>query len=211
MAARTRGRSIAASGARSRREPPNDPARCGPSRGKRGDVRTAGLFIGFVATVIAANWALSRYGIVSIGFGLMAPAGVYFAGLAFGVRDALHESGGRRWVLTAIAAGAAVSWLIEDAVTIPGGHLPIAAASAVAFGFSELADLAVYGPLRRKAWPLAVAASNVVGAAVDSLLFLWLAFGSVAHWQGNVAGKAYMVAVALPLVWLARSRRAVVV
>jgi uncharacterized PurR-regulated membrane protein YhhQ (DUF165 family) len=166
-------------------------------------------FAAFVATVYAANWALGRYGIVPIGFGLMAPAGVYFAGLAFGLRDALHEAGGKRWVLAAIATGCALAYLIEDGVTIPGGYLPIAAASAIAFAISELADLAVYEPLRRRHWTGAVVASNLVGAVVDSLLFLTLAFGSIAHWQGNVVGKAYMIAVALPIVYYARRRRAV--
>lgn len=167
---------------------------------------TAGAF---VATVIAANWALGRYGIVPIGFGLMAPAGVYFAGLAFGLRDALHESGGRPWVLIAIAAGALVSFIIEDAATIPGGHLPIAWASAFAFGLSELADLAVYSPLRERQWGVAVIVSNLVGAVVDSAMFLWLAFGSLAHLNGNVVGKAYMIAVAVPIVYFVRRQRAV--
>lgn len=162
------------------------------------------LFAAFTGTVIAANWALNRYGIVPIGFGLTAPAGVYFAGLAFGLRDALHERGGHRWVLAAIATGALISLIIEDGATIPGGHVAIAVASAIAFSLSELADLAVYSPLRRKAWPAAVASSNLVGAVVDSALFLWLAFGSTAHLAGNVVGKAYMIALALPIVWLAR-------
>lgn len=165
------------------------------------------LAAAFVGTVIAANWALARYGIVPIGFALMAPAGVYFAGLAFGLRDALHEQGGRRWVYAAIGIGAVVSYLIEDGVTIPGGHAPIAVASALAFGISELCDLAIYTPLRERNWPSAVAASNLVGAVVDSALFLWLAFGSLDHLAGNVVGKAYMVAVALPVVYWARRRR----
>lgn len=168
------------------------------------------LFVAFVATVYGANWALSRYGIVPIGFGLMAPAGVYFAGLAFGLRDALHEAAGdawRVWVAAAIGTGALLSYVIEDAVTIPGGHVPIAVASAVAFGLSELADLAVYQPLREKNWPSAVVASNVVGAIVDSALFLWLAFGSLAFIQGQVLGKLYMVALAFPIVWLTRRKQ----
>lgn len=104
------------------------------------------LFAAFAGTVVAANWALGRYGIVPIGFGLYAPAGVYFAGLAFGLRDALHERGGARWVLAAIGVGGLISYVIEDADTIPGGLVPIAVASAVAFTVSELADLAVYAP-----------------------------------------------------------------
>lgn len=161
----------------------------------------ASLFAAFVATVFGANWALDHYGIVNIGFGLMAPAGVYFAGLAFGLRDALHERGGRLLVLAAIAIGAALSWLIEDDVTIPGGHWPIALASAAAFGLSELCDLAVYEPLRERQWTAAVVASNLVGAVVDSALFLWLAFGSLDHLNGQVVGKTYMVALAIPMVW----------
>lgn len=164
------------------------------------------LFAAFVATVISANWALSRYGVVPIGFGLEAPAGVYFAGLAFGLRDALHERGGARLVLAAIAVGAAVSYVIEDAVTIPGGHVAIAVASAVAFGLSELADLLVYTPLRRR-WPLAVGASNFVGAVVDSALFLWLAFGSLAFIEGQVVGKLYMVGLGMAIVWWSRAGR----
>lgn len=165
------------------------------------------LFTAFVLTVYAANWALARWGIVPIGFGLMAPAGVYFAGLGFGLRDALHEAGGHRIVLAAIAVGAALSYVLEDAVTIPGGHAPIAVASAAAFALSELADFAVYAPLRERQWTTAVVASNLVGAVVDSVLFLWLAFGSVDNLLGNVVGKAYMVALALPIVALVRRRR----
>jgi hypothetical protein len=172
----------------------------------RSDPKRLALFAAFVGCVVAANWALNRWGIVPIGFGLMAPAGVYFAGLGFGLRDALHEAGGRSWVLAAIATGAVVSWFIADG-TIPGGHTSIAVASGLAFAFSELADLAVYEPLRERTWPAAVAASNVVGAVVDSALFLWLAFGSLDHMAGQVVGKTYMIALALPVVWWARHNR----
>jgi hypothetical protein len=172
-------------------------------------VKRVALFAAFVGTVIAANWALDRYGIVPVGFGLMAPAGVYFAGLSFGIRDALQEQGGRRWVLAAILIGGAVSYVISDGATIPGGHLPIAVASAIAFTLSELADFVVYTPLRDRNWPAAVVASNLVGAVFDSALFLWLAFGSLDALLGNVVGKTYMTALALPIVYLARRRRAV--
>jgi uncharacterized PurR-regulated membrane protein YhhQ (DUF165 family) len=163
------------------------------------------LFAAFAGTVIAANWALGRYGVVPIGLGLQAPAGVFAAGAAFGLRDALHETSDHRWVLAAIATGAALSYAIEDAATIPGGAAPIAAASAAAFLLSEMADLAVYTPLRGRSWPAAVALSNLVGAVIDSALFLWLAFGDLGHLPGNVIGKYAMTAVALPVVWKARA------
>lgn len=43
----------------------------------------------------------------------------------------------------------------------------------------------------------------------DARLFLWLAFGSQELLLGQVVGKAYMVALALPLVWVIRRRQAV--
>jgi uncharacterized PurR-regulated membrane protein YhhQ (DUF165 family) len=154
------------------------------------------LFAGlFLATVVAANAALHRWGIVPVGFGLYAPAGVYFAGLTFGLRDALHETGGRRWVLAAIAAGAALSALIDPRLGL---------ASGVAFATGELADLAIYEPLRQRHWTAAVAASNTVGAVTDSLLFLALAGLPLHLWAGQTVGKTYMIAVALPVVWWTR-------
>jgi queuosine precursor transporter len=184
-------------------DPSATPAPSDPTDGER-PIAIA-LFVAFVLTVVAANWLLSTYGIVELlGVGPTAPAGVYAAGLAFGLRDALHETAGRWWVLTAVAVGAAVSYVIEDGATIPGGHVAIALASAVAFGLSELADLAVYEPLRSRSWPAAVTASNVAGAVIDSALFLWLAFGSLDHLTGQVIGKTLMVAAAIPVVWWAR-------
>ena len=62
----------------------------------------------------------------------------------------------------------------------------------------------VYTPLAERHFLGAVTASNVVGTVVDSALFLWLAFGSLALIEGQVVGKLLMTAVALPFVWIAR-------
>lgn len=156
------------------------------------------FFAGFVFSIFAANWALGRWGFVSIGFGMTAPAGVYFAGLTFGLRDALHELVGRWWVLAAIICGGLVSAVIEP---------QFALASAAAFTFSETVDLSVYEPLRERQWGVAVVLSNVAGSITDSLLFLWLAFGSIEGWLDLTVGKVYMVIPALVLV--ARAKRAV--
>ncbi len=93
-------------------------------------VVAAALFIG---TVWAANWAVQRYGVVNVGFGLEAPAGVYFVGLAFGLRDVTHHILGRATVIGCILVGAALSYWVSDVVTIPGGHLNLALASCLAF------------------------------------------------------------------------------
>jgi hypothetical protein len=158
----------------------------------------------FVATVWFANWLLARYGVVSIGFGLYAPAGVFAVGLAFTLRDIVHRTLGRAAVVVCIVAGCVLAYFIEANVTIPGGHLAIAAASAIAFLFSETADMAVFAPLEKKSFVGAVCASNVVGTVVDSALFLWLAFGSLALIEGQVVGKLLMTAVALPFVFAGR-------
>jgi hypothetical protein len=79
-------------------------------------------------------------------------------------------------------------------------------ASATAFLLSEFADFAVYTPLARRRLVLAVVASSAVGLVIDSIVFLWLAFGSLEFLPGQIVGKAWMVLVAVPLVAYLRRR-----
>jgi uncharacterized PurR-regulated membrane protein YhhQ (DUF165 family) len=156
------------------------------------------LFAAFVLTVWGANVALAQWGIIPVGFGLSAPAGVFFAGLGFTLRDLLHERAGRLWVVVAILTGAALALFLEETRRF-------AMASAVAFMVSEAADLAVFEPLRRRSWLGAVALSNTVGLTVDSVIFLSLAFGSLAFLDGQLVGKFYMTAGAIVLLWGVRA------
>ena len=155
--------------------------------------------IGYIGTIFAANWAIQNYGIVPVGFGLYAPAGVYFVGLAFTFRDLTQDALGRAWVVGAIVAGAALSALVSP---------QFALASGLAFLLSEGADFAVYTPLREKRWLAAVAASNVVGLIFDSVLFLYLAFGSLAFLPGQIVGKAWMTLLAIAVLYPIRRARA---
>jgi uncharacterized PurR-regulated membrane protein YhhQ (DUF165 family) len=143
----------------------------------------------YILSIYLANWLIVRFGLVPVGFGLYAPAGVFVAGAAFVLRDAVQEELGIPWVLLAIAAGAVLSTAVAP--------LRLAFASGFAFLVSELADFAVYTPIRRRSWTLAAVLSNTVGAVVDSLLFLWLAFGTIANVAGLILGKWY---VTLPIV-----------
>ena len=152
-------------------------------------------FIAYILTIFAANWAISTFGAVPVGFGLYAPAGVYFAGLAFTLRDLIQERLGKRAVLIAIVLGALLSAVVSP---------QFALASGTAFLVSELADFAVYAPLRLKVWLPAVIASNLVGLVVDSVLFLFMAFGSLQFLAGQVVGKFYMTMFAIALLWAAR-------
>ncbi len=171
----------------------------------RGAVRTASTVIAilsvgaFIATVWLANWALVVFGLVPVGFGLVAPAGVYFAGLGFTLRDLVQERLGRLAVAGAILVGAALSAALS---------VNFALASGAAFLVSEGADFAVYTPLRSRGWLRAVAASNVVGLLVDSALFLWLAFGSFAYLPGQIVGKGWVTAATVAALWAWRRGRA---
>ena len=60
-------------------------------------------------------------------------------------------------------------------------------------------------PLARRRLVAAVIASSSVGLVVDSVVFLWLAFGSLDFLAGQVVGKAWMVLLSIPFVaWLRR-------
>lgn len=155
--------------------------------------------LGYIATIVLANWSIQTFGVVPVGFGLAAPAGVYFAGLAFTLRDLVQEQLGRAWTLLAIVAGAGVSAVLSP---------ELALASGTAFLLSELADFGVYTPLRRRNWLAAVGLSNTVGLAADSVLFLTLAFGSLAFLPGQIVGKLWMTLLAVALLWVWRRRLA---
>jgi hypothetical protein len=46
----------------------------------------------------------------------------------------------------------------------------------------------------------------MAGLVVDSLVFLWLAFGSLDFLLGQILGKSWMVLLAIPLVAFLRRR-----
>lgn len=170
----------------------------------------AALAVGaaLVGTVVLANWLVTRYGTIPVGFGQRAPAAVLAAGLAFTLRDVLHELAGVAAVLVAIVAGAVLSLLVGADGTIPGGLVAVAVASGLAFLLSELTDLLVYAPMRRRGWLRAVALSGAVGLVVDSVLFLWLAFGSLAFLPGQIIGKAGVLGLTVLAVAPLRARLA---
>jgi|SRR5215213_7334870 len=151
----------------------------------------------YVATIFAANWAIAAFGVVPVGFGLMAPAGAYFAGLAFTFRDLTQEKLGRRAMVVAILLGAALSALVSS---------QFALASGGAFPFSELADFGVCTPLRKRFWFWAMIPSDLVDTVLDSVIFLALAFGSLEFLLGQVVGKTWVTLLAVPFFWTFRSR-----
>ena len=164
------------------------------------------FLIGFGLCIPLANWLIGNAGtvcvpqgpcLIPVAPGLMAPSGVLMIGLALVLRDLAQRRLGLAHAFAAIVAGTALSGFLAPPALVM--------ASAAAFFISESADLAVYTPLQKRGLILAVLASSLVGLVVDSVVFLWLAFGSLDYLAGQVVGKAWMLLAALPFVhWLRR-------
>jgi uncharacterized PurR-regulated membrane protein YhhQ (DUF165 family) len=161
----------------------------------------------FCLTIPIANWMLGNVGTVCppnspcllpVAPGLMAPSGVVMIGFALVLRDLVQRRLGAEFGLAAIVAGTAISALVAPRSLV--------IASAVAFFISELADFAVYTPLARRRLVLAVIASSLIGIVLDSVVFLWLAFGSLDFLLGQVVGKAWMVLLSIPFITYLRRR-----
>lgn len=161
----------------------------------------------FAATIPVANWLIGHVGtaciaphgpcVVPVAPGLMAPSGVMMVGVALVLRDLVQRRLGAGLSALAILFGAGISGLVAPPSLI--------LASAAAFLLSEFADLAVYTPLARRRLVAAIVASSCAGLVIDSIVFLWLAFGSLEFLPGQVIGKAWMVMLSIPfVVWLRR-------
>ncbi len=160
----------------------------------------------FALCIPMANWLIGNAGtkcvpngpcLIPVAPGLMAPSGVLMIGLALVLRDLVQRRLGAFWSITAILFGTALSALLAPPALVT--------ASAAAFLISEMADFAVFTPLQKRGLVLAVAASSMIGLVVDSVVFLSLAFGNFDYLAGQIVGKAWMVALSIPLIaWLRR-------
>ena len=162
-------------------------------------------FAVYVAAIVLSNYLITHVGIpvghgthlTPVGFGLLAPSGVWAAAVSFPARDVTQRLGGRWLGVAAILIGAAVSYWISSPV--------IAVASGVTYLCSEGADMAVYTPLQRRWFVPAVFASGCVAIVVDSVLFLHLAgLYSTPALEGLVLGKFWVILAAIPVAWLLR-------
>jgi uncharacterized PurR-regulated membrane protein YhhQ (DUF165 family) len=177
------------------------------SNGRRRWVEGIAFLIAFGLTIPAANWMIGNVGTVCPPNGpcllpvaphLMAPSGVAMIGIALVLRDLVQRRLGVIYSGSAVVIGAILSALVAPPSLV--------LASGVAFLMSEFADLAVYTPLARRQLVAAVVASSLVGLVVDSIIFLWLAFGSLDFLAGQVVGKAWMVLLSIPFVHYLRRR-----
>lgn len=150
---------------------------------------------GYVTVIVLANWAINRYGIVRVGLGYRAPAGVWFVGAALVLRDLVQYLSGyargsvrlAALMVALIGSGALLSYLVADA------H--VALASGVAFLCSEFVDYVLFS-LVAPWYGSAVLVGGLAGAVLDSVVFLSIAFGSLDLLTGQVLGKSYGIVVA---------------
>jgi queuosine precursor transporter len=166
-----------------------------------------GAFTVYVAAIAGSNWLITHVGIPAgpgvhltpVGFGLLAPSGVWAAAISFPARDVTQRMGGRWLGILAIIAGAAISWRISNP------H--IAAASGLTYLCSESLDMAVYTPLQRRWFVPAVFVSGCAAIVVDSALFLHLAgIYSIPALEGLIVGKFWVILAAIPVTWALRNR-----
>jgi queuosine precursor transporter len=150
--------------------------------------RTAGLVSLYLIAVVIANLTVATFGPV------FTPL-VAFVLISFDLtaRDALHEAWHRRGLWWKMAALIAAGSLLSYALNAGAGR--IALASFVAFAAAGIADTLVYTALGDRSYLVKINGSNVVSAAVDSALFVGLAFGwlpwiVLGQWVAKVAGGA---------------------
>ncbi|MEU9925091.1 VUT family protein [Streptomyces griseoluteus] len=189
------------------------------------------LYTAYIATVPVANILIDHFGAVPVGFGLTAPAGVFTAAVALVLRDLIHEYSGRSAALLAIATGSLLSLLCASPGLAVASLLAFAVSELAdtflythvrAHGLktAALMLLAPYSARARSAvarQPLrplrarvvsGVLASNAVSVCLDSLVFLWLAFGSLTYLPGQILAKAFMTLLGAAVVYLLHTRRA---
>jgi len=168
------------------------------------------LFVGlasvFVALVLLANWLASRFVVHVPLTPYDAPAGVFCIGGVLVLRDWMQQLAGLWLTMPLVYAAGLLSWLVGDLAGWTSLE-KIAVASVVAFTISETVEAVVFTPIRRRSLTLGVALSATVGNAVDSYVFLTLAFSSTAFFWGQFWGKNEAIAIGV-LLTLGRRRLA---
>lgn len=126
--------------------------------------------VAYLVAIVIANLTVASFGpsVVIVNAFLL-------VGLDLTTRDRLHDAWDGRglWLRMGllIGAGGAISYAL--------GAGQIAIASCIAFVFAGIADAVTYVVLGDRQRIVRVNGSNVVGAAVDSLVFPTLAFGAL--------------------------------
>lgn len=156
------------------------------------------LAVTFVALVVLANWLASKY-VVHVPFTpYLAPAGVFCIGAVLVIRDWLQQLRGLRWTMPLVLIAGIASYAIGEAAGWTSLR-KIAVASLIAFLVSETVEALVFTPIRKRHLTFGVALSATIGNALDSWLFLTIAFASTAFFWGNFWGKTEAILIGVIL------------
>jgi len=157
----------------------------------------------YLAAIVSANLIITHYGPEA-----SIVTAFFFIGLDLCTRDALQSWWyPKPWLKMAglILAGSGLSYALNSS----NATATIAIASAIAFASSETLEGAIYHLARRKPWVERANIAAIGGAALDSILFVWIAFGF--DWQivtaQSFAKLAGCFVWSLVIVWLLPSRR----
>lgn len=130
----------------------------------------AALCAVYLAAIVAANLSVEHWGPRAVIYNAF-----LFIGLDLTCRDRLHDLWRGHLIRNMgllILAGSGLSYIVNRDTA------KIAVASCVAFGAAAVVDALVYHLRRDRPWIERVNESNLFGAAVDSLVFPWIAFGA---------------------------------
>jgi queuosine precursor transporter len=203
--------------------PPGQPAHAG-------GLRALFPIVVYVACELIANVTAAKPVGVA---GISAPGGVFIYALTFTLLDVINEllgrDGARKVVLAAFAANVLLALYTQLIVALPSpsfydggeafarvfGATPrIVLASLAAYLLSTLLDVEVFAWWKRRmrsgAWAR-VLMSNTLSTAVDSVVFVVIAFAGVLPLLPLIAGqyliKMAVTVLSIPLLYTVRSAR----
>ncbi|MGD0166209.1 MAG: VUT family protein [Gaiellaceae bacterium] len=148
----------------------------------------------YLGLVVLANWLASAYVVGVPLTPYQAPAGVFCIGGVLVLRDWIQQLRGLVWTMPLVYAAGLISWGAGDLAGWTSLE-KIAVASVIAFTVSETVEAVVFTPIRKRNLSLGVALSGTVGNAIDSYLFLTIAFASTSFFWGQFWGKSEMIAI----------------
>lgn len=146
----------------------------------------------YLSAIVLANLSVAHFGPSAAILNAFV-----FIGLDITARDSLHERWQHRHLIRNMALLIVSGSMLSAALNWQAAG--IALASCLAFAGAAMADTLVYHLLHDRARLLKINGSNVVSAAVDSLLFPALAFGFPLLW-GIVLGQ-FVAKVAGGAIW----------
>jgi len=167
-------------------------------------VKALTLAIFAMCVAVVASNILVQYPVHAFGLGEVLTYGAFTYPFAFLINDLTNRRFGaavaRRVVYAGFAAAIIVSWILATP--------RLAIASASAFLFAQLLDIAVFSPLRRRTWWQAPLAAAIAGSLLDTILFFALAFAPAfgfidaftAHENGSIDAFANLFNLTMP-VW----------